>query len=517
MFVINDEWRNRNKASRKSIPIGLCTLLLCLLLPVGPSWSDPVTVSIRTISVETQRAIPAKIRFEQEDGTPVLPSNEYDYRKWFVIDGEKKIKIEPGQYTVIASQGIETIPTRRDVTIGLEGGRIELPIRRWIDMNDRGWWSGDMHIHRPLETIESLVRAEDLNVAPVLTYWNEGSMFQGKSEPKKAVHRISRGKYYSVKNEEHEHGDGAIMIFNMKSILPVAGYQRWYPDALSLIDGTHRQNAWVEIEKPFWNDYPLWLALGRPHSLGIVNNHFNENGTLNNEAWGRPRDSRYSEKPIGLAHYVMDLYYKALNCGFHLTATGGSASGVLDNPVGQNRTYVYLGRKFSYSNWFSALKKGRNFTTNGPMLFARVDYKLPGSSIRQKNELHVDVSASALNGVKRIEWIGDGRVLASYAISPPRKKVRIQDSIETRNVHWLACRVFEDCDEKIVRFGHTSPFYIQGDHPVLSHRDYVRFFLDWLDQRIEHSSQVENIPDSAARKIRIDHLEKAKRVFYDMY
>jgi hypothetical protein len=39
-------------------------------------------------------------------------------------------------------------------------------------MRDLGWWSGDMHVHRPVEDSPSLSLAEDLNVNVVFTMWN---------------------------------------------------------------------------------------------------------------------------------------------------------------------------------------------------------------------------------------------------------------------------------------------------------------------------------------------------------
>ena len=38
-------------------------------------------------------------------------------------------------------------------------------------MNQRGWFSGDLHNHRPPEQIATLLLAEDLNLAPVIADW----------------------------------------------------------------------------------------------------------------------------------------------------------------------------------------------------------------------------------------------------------------------------------------------------------------------------------------------------------
>ncbi len=479
-------------------------------------YAEPVSVRMRVTSFESKTPIPCKVRFEREDGRPVLPQGEYDYRKWFPISGEKTVHIEPGKYVFRARRGIETVPTRQRIEITRDGQLITASIDYWIRMNDLGWWSGDTHVHRPLEVIGDLLQAEDLNIAPVLTHWNDTDMYKNKPQPSSPTVSVDPLHIYSVMNAEHEKQDGSIMIFNLKKFLPVSGYGAWFPDAMSLIENTHKQGAWVEVEKPFWLDTPMWLALGRPHSLGVVNNHFYELDTMNDEAWGRKRDERYSSKPIGLAHYVMDLYYKALNCGFRLAATGGSASGVLDNPLGHNRTYVYLGDDFSYDGWYTALKKGQNFTGNGPMIFATVNGGMPGTVIEKGTELKLDVKAAAMSGITRVEWIADGRILASYRIDPPRREIRIEDRTDSDGIHWLAVRAFETGPEKVVRFAHTSPFYIDGDHPAQAHPEDVQFFIDWLDKHIERVNDVEKIKEPKDRQARIANLEKAKSVYKEM-
>ena len=49
--------------------------------------------------------------------------------------------------------------------------REQFKLQRWIDMAERGWYSGDTHVHRTLEELPNVMLAEDLNVAFPLTYW----------------------------------------------------------------------------------------------------------------------------------------------------------------------------------------------------------------------------------------------------------------------------------------------------------------------------------------------------------
>src|ERR1051325_7435481 len=89
-------------------------------------------------------------------------------------------------------------------------------------------------------------------------------------------------------------------------------------------------------------------------------------------------------------------YYDYLNLGFRITAAAGS-----DMPwgstIGEVRTFVYTGKDFSVDNWFSGLKAGHTFVSNGPALFLEVDGKLPGTEIEKTIGSKVVVKAKALS------------------------------------------------------------------------------------------------------------------------
>jgi hypothetical protein len=93
------------------------------------------------------------------------------------------------------------------------------------------------------------------------------------------------------------------------------------------------------------------------------------------EAW-KPRDTKRLEGPKGNGFWTQEIYYQILNSGLRLPSAG-SASGVLPNPVGYNRVYVYLDNSFSYEKWWGGLRAGRSFVSNGPLLLCQANGKLP--------------------------------------------------------------------------------------------------------------------------------------------
>lgn len=63
-----------------------------------------------------------------------------------ICDGELDIELEPGTYTIRIERGLEWIPVK------IDSEHIHVVMNphmdRWVNMNARGWYSGDMHVHR---------------------------------------------------------------------------------------------------------------------------------------------------------------------------------------------------------------------------------------------------------------------------------------------------------------------------------------------------------------------------------
>src|SRR5688572_7081327 len=87
---------------------------------------------------------------------------------------------------------------------------------------------------------------------------------------------------------------------------------------------------------------------------------------------------------------------------------------VVRNAFGFNRSYVYLGNRFSMDAWMKGQKAGQNFVTNGPMLFVRANGKLPGTTFPDSmRETEVELEALSPRKLDRIEIVVDGAVAAN--------------------------------------------------------------------------------------------------------
>ena len=271
----------------------------------------------------------------------------------------------------------------------------QLVLDRMIDMAATGWFSGDLHIHRQLQEIPLLMRADDLHIGPVITWWNKRNPWKQRPLPKDPLIKFDGSRYYHMLAGEDERGGGALLYFNLDAPLDITDAQREYPSSLKYLLEAHKDpKVWIDIEKPFWWDVPLWLASGKVDSIGIANNHMCRSQMYESEAWGRPRDTKRLPAPRGNGYWTQEIYYHLLNCGLRVPPSAGSASGVLPNPVGYNRVYVYLGEKLDYTKWWEGLRAGRSFVTNGPLLQCKANGKLPGHVFKSEEQLEINIKLS---------------------------------------------------------------------------------------------------------------------------
>jgi hypothetical protein len=207
----------------------------------------------------------------------------------------------------------------------------------------------------------------------------------------------------------------------------------------------------------------------------------------------------------------MEVYYRFLNCGFRLPVSAGSASGVKAAPLGYNRVYVKLDGPFSYDRWFRALKAGRSFATNGPMLFLTVDGKSPGDLLRMsgRSKVRIHAEVSSKTPMDRLEIIFKGRTVHTVRGSGT---LTADFSYEVGETGWFAARAFEKPDHT-VRFAHTSPVYIEvnGQSGVVRHD--AQFFIDWIDREIDFYKDLPGFREPAHREAMLRLFKSAREVY----
>lgn len=444
-----------------------------------------------TVAAEgSDSPIPCRVHLWGSDGKPIRGGDLPFFRDHFVCPGFVNLELAPGEYTYEIERGPEYVAHSGSLRL-LAGGteNVKVRLNRLVDMSASGWWPGDLHVHRAVEEIELLMKAEDLQVAPVITWWNDRNLWSERQVPETPLVQFDGDRFYHVMGGEDEREGGALMYFNLKTPLAISGASREHPSPMRYVREAHRrERVWIDIEKPFWWDVPIWLASGRADSIGLANNHMCRSQMYETEAWGKPRDAGRLPPPRGNGFWTQEIYYQILNCGLRIPPSAGSASGVLPNPVGYNRVYVHLEGGFDHDQWWEGLRAGRSFVSNGPMLRCRANNELPGhvfaSSKGKEMEIRLEASVVSRDPISSIEIVRNGSVIRSI---PPRglKEAQELGTLKFEKSGWFLVRSIAKNPDTF-RFASTAPFYVEiGNVKRHISKSSVQFFLDWVRERRE--------------------------------
>lgn len=430
--------------------------------------------------------MPARIHLLNSEGKPHRPSGFPSWHDHFVCDGNATLNLPDGTYSYTVERGPEfSAATGQFQLRDDQSQSITARLHRLVNLAEEGWFSGETHVHRPLKDVELLMRAEDLHVAQVITWWNKTNPWKNNSLPKPVIQTFDEIRSFHSLSGEDERDGGALLYCDLPQPLEIAGGAQHFPSSLIFAQQARERGAkWFDAEKPFWWDFPMWLAHGVADTVGIAHNHMHRGGVLENEAWGRARDRAKYPAPLGNALWTQDIYYHALNCGLRLPPSAGSASGVLPNPVGYNRAYVHVEGNFTYEKWRAGLLAGRSFVSNGPLLRCRANGKLPGHVFSSDGPLEITIEGrlDSRDPITAIEMVRNGVV----------QRIQLPAKMTLETSGWFLVRAIADIPNTF-RFASTAPWYVDiANHPNPANRDSAQFFVAWCRERI---TTLENRPE----------------------
>lgn len=492
-----------------------------LLIPVVDAQGQAALQNLRfEIKDVVGQAMPCRIHLTGSAGKPQQAPGLPFWFDHFVCDGKASLQLVPGRYQYQIERGPEYKPVSGSVELGAsQDESLSIQLNRTADLARDGWFSGDLHVHRPLKELDLLMQAEDLHIAPVITWWNRTNAWAGQEIPSTLLHRVEGQRFYHIMAGEDERDGGALLFFGLRRPLDIARATREYPSAMKFISDARRlePGAWIDVEKTFWWDVPLWLASGQVDSIGVANNHMQRSGMRADEAWGRPRDRQRLPDPLGNGFWTQEIYYHILNCGLRLAPSAGSASGVLPNPVGYNRVYVHVDGALDYERWWRQLKAGRCFVTNGPLLLCKAEGELPGHVFRggsgQRLDLKLAMSLISHDRVRRIEIIKNGRMDSTIRADDVPQQQRT-GGVSFTESGWFLVRAIAD-NPRTFRFASSAPFYVEvGEQKQRISRNSAQFFVDWVIEREKQIRAKIQSPDEL-REVVAYH-ESARRYWQDL-
>ncbi|MGE3410472.1 MAG: hypothetical protein AB7I37_27075 [Pirellulales bacterium] len=475
--------------------------------------------SLTVVDAETKDPLPCRIHLRSPNGKPRRVGKWPYWHDHFTFDGTLEMQLPYGTYTFDLEHGPEY--HRRTGHFVLEkfaddSQVAELP--RYVDMASEGWWSGDLCVARPQREMELLMRAEDLHVAQLVTWTTKRSEWAKAAPPDPPRLELADGRVCQLLAGRDERNGGAVLLLDLDRPLELPGGKE--ASLLPLLSEIRRSpRAWVDVERPYAWELPVWLALGLVDSIELANSHQCRGEGANDEAGGKPRDPRLDRGSWGNGQWSQQIYYHVLGAGLRIPPSAGSGSGVAPSPVGYNRVYVQCGSEFSYDAWRKNLLAGRVMVTNGPMLRPIVNGRhYPGHVFAAPAEEGVSVEI-ALNLATRdtvdyLEVIRDGGVEHTVRLADWAKTGKLP-LLNFQRSGWFLVRAVTDVD-KTYRFASTGPYYVEiGSRPRIS-RGSVQFFVDWMDELLARPAPKGTTVSphvhqqyQSARQFWLDRLEQA--------
>ena len=499
------------------------------LVEPGKNW-----VRVRVVDDESGEIVPCRVHFRSPDGVPYQPHGHHNQVNsnldtWHIdvggdmrlgqisyayIDGTAQGWLPRGEVIVDVARGYEYEPLRAKIDIAPGQQELELRLKRWIDMNERGWYSGDSHVHF-LSTQGSHFesQAEDLNVVNLLqSQW--GSLFTNV-EDFTGVPSVTRegNNIVYTSQENRQHFMGHMILWGLKQ--PVMPFCSDGPSEAE-IGGS------METTLSYWAD--------EAHAQGgyVVNPHF---PFPNGEPAALIATGRLDAlEMIQQVEFMHNEWYRYLNCGYRLPLVGGTDKMSSDVPVGMYRTYVRIpdDEEFTYESWCRNVAKGRTVLSGGPILHLTVDGHEVGDTVELSSAgtVEVDAWAESVVPMSKLEIIQEGRVVASADSESPTRKLSIREKIKIDSNSWLAARAggpgyyqghqYYDVWERGI-FSHTSPVYVSVGGPWsmfdVATAKYMLTLVHGSLDYIDHSSRQHSHGYATHHHGEDDHIAYLKRPF----
>ena len=495
-----------------------------------PTGTLRVTVS----DAETGQLTDARIQLRASDGKAYTPSDSYHrvasralHQDFFHTDGEFSLELPVGEASILAMNGFERYP--ETATVRIEPGAVtslSFELRRFTDMAAQGWYSGSDHVHMNYggnlrntpENLLAMAAAEDLDLVGEKIANKDNRIFDHQHYPGPYDKARSTGdRMLSWGQEYRPPFYGHINLLNLTKhlISPyTTGYEgtaieSLYPSNTDIFRMASEQGAIGGYVHPYSRDpveagyggargFPVDVALGTVTYLEVMTS-----------AWQAENTSR--------------VWHRALNCGFKVTATGGedSITDLHRTPViGAARMYAYLGDRLTWDGWVEAIRNGRTFVTNGPLLQLSINGEIAGGEIRLPAEGGgVEVQARMVSAfpVERLELIRNGQVLEQVPLQSDSREGALRKRVEVDSSGWYTLRAVTTRPVPPVDdtrlYAETGPVYVyRGDEAIRSKGD-AEYFIRWIDEISRQAREHPGWRSDQEREHVLGQFGEARKVF----
>ncbi len=376
-------------------------------------------------------------------------------QRQFYVDRDLEVAVPAGTYTLHVTRGPEVRRAERTVEVRAgERAIVAVSLDRWVDMAAEGWVSGDTHLHlgrpdRAHDTaIAAWLRAEDLHVGSLLQWGNAAGFLnsvQASFEPVTTGSTVAPTTLLPGQESPRTEFTGHMIGLGAKA--PVHLPDDYFNPTRAAAE-MRRQGGLVGLgHAGEWGGDAAIALLATWDLLDFV-----EVFTF------RTPDYQY--------------WYETLNAGRRVAPTAGSdfpcgGGGV---PPGTPRVYASVRGDATARGWLQAVRAGRTFVTNGPMVELEVGGAAPGDTVALAGPERVPVRIVVRfdpeqDSVRAVDLLRDGAVVEVFDAPAEPGLFVISTRVAVEEAAWIAVRTFGRKRGLLAQwsnaFAHTAPVYVE--------------------------------------------------------
>jgi TolB protein len=425
------------------------------LSPVSWNWGEPTTrITVKTRRPNNAAGLPARLSITDRDGHPVVPDTgqpRFEMQNGLVFvysPGTLTAEVPAGEVKVTAVHGLAGIPvTTSRKTIAGQDARIDIELASVWDPASEGWYGADLHSHLNYGGPYSLspedlildMQAEQLDLstpqlANLHTRLNDTQWWGWRKTDSSPMILFAQ--------EVRSHFLGHVGVIGADSLYWPWFFGPGYPvydksdflnaDALTFARRQGGINVYVHpvsTLEPFPKDGP-------PRSIPPE---------LVPDAIMRDVDLLEIICLWSNSRGTSDLWYRLLNVGVPIAPSGGSDT--MHNfyrtmAVGSTRVYAKPDGGLNIRSYIDALRRGRSFVTNGPMIKFNAGGKEAGDIISATADTTVNWSLDLMTSipVEKVEVLVNGQVVWSDKGPSASGAKKYSGTAKVPRGGWIAAR-----------------------------------------------------------------------------
>lgn len=492
----------------------------------GESRSVPARVAV--LGSDGRAAAPASAWMHADDGFD--RARQSSETRYFHCASPCTLDVPAGDTSIWVQRGFRYLPWRQ--TVKLTAGE-DRTMAVGLNSNDLPasfgtWRSADLHVHMNYggayrndpSNLARQARAEDLDIVYNMIVNKEERIpdigyFRPDPDPASGA-----GVLIMHAQEYHTSFWGHLGLLHLSDHLLTPDFSAYQHTALAspyphngvVADLAHAQGALVGYVHPFdWDiDPPKEKSLSHQLPADVANGKVD-----------------YIEV-VGFADHkaTANVWYRLLNLGFRLPAGAGTDAmanyASLRGPVGMNRVFLETGREVTPAALRAALKGGRTFASNGPLLGLELDGKRPGDTVSrtEPGKVAYRIAMRSPVAVDHLELVQNGKVMKAFTLKGDRRTFDAAGELPVDAGGWMLLRAWNDGADPLILdlypYATTSPVYLELPGGAPQATQDAAYFAAWMERVLGEAEARNDYRTARERETTLEYLRKARDHYSNM-